>query len=64
VPVGKRIAFNRSIENYKWFNVHNRDNRWDNYDNQEDWDYYTDRPEPGEEYIMNADGRPRKVTSF
>jgi phage shock protein PspC (stress-responsive transcriptional regulator) len=64
VPVGKRIAFNRSIENYKWFNVHNRDNRWDDYDNQEDWDYYTDRPEPGEEYIMNADGRPQKVTSF
>jgi len=64
VPVGKRIAFDRSIQDYKWFNVHNRDNRWDDYDDNDDWDKYTDRPEPGQEYVMGADGRPEKVESF
>lgn len=63
VPVGKRIAFDRDIEDYSWFNVHNRDNRWSNYDD-DDWDTYTDRPEPGQEYIMRSDGRPEKVASF
>ena len=61
VPVGKRIGFSRDIENYHWFNVHNRDNRWDDYDNQDDYDYYKDRPEPGQEYIMRSDG-PEKVS--
>ena len=64
VPVGKKIAFSRNIENYSWYNVHNRNNRWDDYSDQDDWDYYTDRPEPGQEYIMRADGRPEKIASF
>jgi phage shock protein PspC (stress-responsive transcriptional regulator) len=64
VPVGKRIKFDNSIEHYKWFNVNNRDNRWDNYDNNDDWDYYKDRPEPGNEYVMKSDGRPEKVVSL
>ena len=64
VPVGKKISFSRNIENYNWFNVHNRNNRWDNYDDQDEWDYYSDRPEPGQEYIMKPDGRPEKIASF
>ena len=64
VPVGKKISFSRNIENYNWFNVHNRNNRWDNYDDQDEWDYYNDRPEPGQEYIMKPDGRPEKIASF
>jgi phage shock protein PspC (stress-responsive transcriptional regulator) len=64
VPVGKKIKFDNSIEHYKWFNVNNRDNRWDNYDNDDDWDYYKDRPEPGNEYVMKPDGRPEKVVSL
>jgi len=64
VPVGKRISFSRNIENYNWFNVHNRNNRWDNYDEQDEWDNYNDRPEPGQEYIMKPDGRPEKIASF
>ena len=64
VPVGKKISFSRNIENYNWFNVHNRNNRWDNYDDQDEWGYYNDRPEPGQEYIMKPDGRPEKIASF
>ena len=63
VPVGKRIGFSRNIDNYNWYNINNRNNRWDNYDDQDDWDMHNDRPEPGQEYIMNADGRPEKVAS-
>ena len=63
VPVGKKIGFSRNIENYKWFNVHNRNNRWDNYEEQDEWDFYNDRPEPGQEYIMKPDGRPEKIAS-
>jgi len=64
VPVGKKISFSRNIENYNWFNVHSRNNRWDNYDDQDEWGYYNDRPEPGQEYIMKPDGRPEKIASF
>lgn len=64
VPVGKKIGFSKNIENYSWYNVHNRDNRWDDYSDQDDWDQYTDRPEPGQEYIMRSDGRPEKIASF
>ena len=63
VPVGKKIGFSRTIEKYKWYNVHNRNNRWDDSD-QDDWDYYTDRPEPGQEYVMRSDGRPEKIASY
>src|SRR5688500_5238208 len=63
VPVGKKIGFSRNIENYNWFNVNNRNNRWDNHDDEDDWDLYNDRPEPGQEYIMTADGRPQKIAS-
>jgi len=64
VPVGKKIKFSNTIDNYKWFNVHNRDNRWDDYDDQNDYDFYKDRPEPGHAYIMKADGHPERITSF
>jgi phage shock protein PspC (stress-responsive transcriptional regulator) len=63
VPVGKKIGFSRNIENYNWYNINNRNNRWDNYDDEDDWDLYNDRPEPGQEYIMTADGRPQKIAS-
>lgn len=64
IPVGKRVGFSRDIENYDWFNIHNGDNRWDDYDNQDDYDYWKDRPEPGQEYIMRSDGKPEKIASF
>jgi phage shock protein PspC (stress-responsive transcriptional regulator) len=64
VPVGKKIGFSRNIQSYTWYNVHNGDNRWDNNWDQDDWDYYTDRPEPGQEYVMKPDGRPEKIASF
>ena len=64
VPVGKKIGFSRNIESYSWYNVHNRNNRWDDYTDQDEWDYYADRPEPGQEYVMRADGRPEKIASF
>ena len=65
IPVGKGIRFDHSISNYNWFSVHNNNGNY-YYDDDDDWDdwYYTYRPEPGREYIMNPDGRPEKITSF
>jgi phage shock protein PspC (stress-responsive transcriptional regulator) len=62
VPVGKKIAFTRNIQYFNWFNVHNRNNRW-NDDDQDEY-YYRDKPEPGQEYIMKPDGRPEKISSL
>lgn len=36
VPVGKRIQIDRSVEDYKWFSIHN--NRRRGWDNDNDWD--------------------------
>ncbi|HUQ64833.1 MAG TPA: PspC domain-containing protein [Flavitalea sp.] len=64
IPVGKIIGFSRNIQNYNWFNVHNKNNRWNDDDEQDDYDYYKDKPEPGQEYIMKPDGRPEKISSL
>jgi hypothetical protein len=62
VPVGKRIGFDKSTSIYNWFNVRNNQNRFTG-DDYEEYDYYTTRPQPGEEYIMRPDGRPEKITN-
>lgn len=58
VPVGKKIAITKAVEDYEWFsiNVNNRrgwNMQWDeNWDNSYRWD-------AGVEYIMTPDGLER-----
>lgn len=67
IPVGKRIKFDHNITYYNWFSVqHNRYDDWDYDDNNDDWNGWNHMqwPDPGKEYIMNADGRPERITSL
>jgi hypothetical protein len=61
IPVGKRIRFHENISIYKWMDMRNNRNRYD--DDWDDWNYVR-TPEPGEEYIMKEDGKPQKIASF
>jgi hypothetical protein len=61
VPAGKKIKFSNDISGYHWFNTRN-DNDWNNSDDS--WDEVWNnlhRPSPGQEYIMNVDGKPERV---
>jgi phage shock protein PspC (stress-responsive transcriptional regulator) len=63
IPVGKKIRFDKSISAYKWFSVrHNRNGFEVDDDNWDEWSF-SRRPEPGNEYMMNPDGKPVKIMS-
>lgn len=63
IPVGKRVAFSRNIDQYKWFNLRSEHN---GYDGDNEWDEWNNmyRPRPGIEYIMQSDGHPEEVRDF
>ena len=60
VPVGKKIQFDRNISDFNWFEIRYERNGLHIDDDWNDRDdiYY---PEPGAEYIMNADGHPART---